>query len=803
MITKLELDGYNRFFLNNIESIVYTPKSQIQLILGSNGSGKSSLLKELNYLPINKHEFKEDGFKRIFKTQNNNDYEIYSDKSKCSFKVDDVELNNGGTKKVQLALIQDHFHLNPKNNNVLLNISKLTTMSTNERKDWLRQMSTVDYSYGIFLYNEMKQKLRDSIGFIKIINNELTEDTKLLIKDEEVASIKLEIDTLKEIIEELTSNYTNDNLVEEDIKPNYEEISIFNGYMEKGINKFDRNEILVNINTINIKELDVEIDKIQKEIDNIEIINKTSEEMEKLKKSIAEYHVYFENINNHFKDEYSIIDSLEIYNRFIEERENINNIILELSYYDELHISKDNYKIIIENRDHTLNKLNKKSKEKIELESEYKVLMDNHKEDNKITCHNCGTEQYFGYSKDKQLDIEKRLPVLSKELETLTEKYEKIMEELGKYETKIKLIKSLKEIFVTIGVLNYWNNNLQERIGSINSTQLYFINSTLFTLLELTKDYKIRNEEYQELMYKLKVDTELLELQNKHLTSNKDRLINRLDEVLEIRRNSLKKLEYYNNLLKDIDNFILIKNKFLDVLKKHSNNKNKNIIKNKNSILKSVINTLKSKLLILEDRYNNFDRIKSRIVKNKELIEKYENNKRILELTVKALSPNEGLIAKSINGFINKFLTEMNAIINSVWSYEIMLLPCQINDENDLDYKFSVLIDNNQTVEDVSMLSSSMKDIVDLSFRIIFMKYMHLENEPLILDEFGITMDDKHRHNVYSVIENTLANNFSQLFITAHFKSMYGRFLDSDIVVLDDKNIDLDNVPYNNCIKIN
>ena len=145
----------------------------------------------------------------------------------------------------------------------------------------------------------------------------------------------------------------------------------------------------------------------------------------------------------------------------------------------------------------------------------------------------------------------------------------------------------------------------------------------------------------------------------------------------------------------------------------------------------------------------------------------------------------------------------MNAIINSVWSYDITLLPCQISEENDLDYKFRVLIDNNQEVEDVSMLSSSMKDIVDLSFRIIFMKYMHLEHMPLILDEFGITMDDKHRHNVYNIIENTLANNFSQLFITAHFKSMYGRFLDSDIVVLDDKNIDLDNIAYNSIIKIN
>lgn len=802
MITGLELSGYNRFFLNNIQSILYTPVSPIQLILGSNGSGKSSLLKELNPLPINKHEFKEDGYKRFKRTKDNNNYEIYSDKSKCNFLYNDKELNPGGTKKIQLALIQDHFNLNVKNNNVLLNISKLSTMSTNERKDWLRQMSTVDYSYGIFLYNEVKQKLRDSIGFIKIINNELAEDTKLVIKEEELDSIKNEIITLKEIIEDLTSKYTLDSGDIEDIKPDYESIKQFDILMNKGINKFDRNEILVKLNSINIKDLDTEIDKIQKEIDNIEIINKTSEEIENIKKSLAEYHIYFENINNYFKEEYNILESLELYNKYQSELQNLSHITLELSYQDDIQVTKDIYKEVVTKKENILFKLNKLTKDKIRVDSEYKILMDNFKDENKITCNNCGTEQYFGYDKNKQLDLEKRIPLLEKDIEALNLEYEKIMEELGKYDKKINLIKILKETYLGMNLLNYWNINLQDVIGTITSTQMHLINNKLGILLETTKDYKVRNEEYQDLMYKLKVDTEILELQNKHMENNKDRLLNKLNEYLEIRRESLSKIEHYTNLLKDVDNFILLKERFLNVISKHSNNKNKIVIKNRNNIIKTTINKLKETLLHLEDKYNNFDRIKSRINKNKELVEKYEKNKTLLELTVKALSPNEGLIAKSINGFINKFLTEMNAIINSVWSYDITLLPCQINDENDLDYKFRVLIDNQQEVEDVSMLSSSMKDIVDLSFRIIFMKYMHLEHEPLILDEFGITMDDKHRHSVYHIIENTLANNFSQLFITAHFKSMYGRFLDSDIVVLDDRNIDLEAVSYNTNIKI-
>lgn len=803
MIVELELDGYNRFFLNNIQNIVYTPESQIQLILGSNGSGKSSLLKELNPLPINKHEFKEDGFKRYKDTRNNNNYEIYSDKSKCSFKVNDEELNPGGTKKIQLKLIEDHFNLTPKNNNVLLNISKLTTMSTNERKEWLRQMSTVDYAYSIFLYNEVKQKLRDSVGFVKIINNELTEDTKLLIKEEELETIKKEIVFLKESIEEITLRYSNENIIEEIINPDYDELIQFDKLLSKGIDKFNRNDILVNINSINIKEIEKEIEIIQKEIDNIEILNRTTEEIEVLKKSILEKENYFSTIKEYYKGGFNLLDSLTLYNNYKNEDANIINIITELSNYDDVMLDKDEFKILNDNIVNVRGKLESKTRHLNRLTDELTILMDNKKDENKISCHKCGAEQYFGYNENKEKELKENITKTENEISIIRKQLDEYLVVHNKCDNKINLIKLLKDLYVKTELSGYWNLHLQEAIGKLTGTQIFIINNNLRLSLEACKDYKENYDQLQDMQYKLKVDKEILELQNKTKESSKDKLLSKLEKYVDLKREKLLKLDFYNNLLKDIDSFITIKENLNTVLKKHNHNVNIIVTKNKNDLLKKIIIDLKTKLLELEDKYSNYDRIKSRIIKNKELIEKHELNKTLLEKTLKALSPNEGLIAKSINGFINKFLTEMNAIINSVWSYEIVLLPCQINEDNDLDYQFSVLVDNNQTIDDVSNLSSSMKDIIDLSFRIIFMKYMGLSDMPLILDEFGITMDDKHRFNVYSVIENTLANNFSQLFITAHFKSMYSRFLDSDIVVLDDKNLDLDKTSYNTCIKIN
>ena len=153
---------------------------------------------------------------------------------------------------------------------------------------------------------------------------------------------------------------------------------------------------------------------------------------------------------------------------------------------------------------------------------------------------------------------------------------------------------------------------------------------------------------------------------------------------------------------------------------------------------------------------------------------------------LKVLSPSDGIIAKSINSFLNIFIQEMNHIINSVWSYEMVLLPCDITEDNDLDYKFKVKVNNDEVIEDVSKLSSSMQEIVDLAYKIVFMKYMHISDTPLILDEFGRTMDATHRDTAYNIIDRIFSTNFDQIFLVSHFESMYGRFVNADIVQLEE-----------------
>ena len=78
-------------------------------------------------------------------------------------------MNPGGTKKVQLDLIKEHFNLTPAILDILQNTNSLTVMSPSERKHWFTEMSNVDYVFPIKVYNLLKQRHRDILGFIKLI----------------------------------------------------------------------------------------------------------------------------------------------------------------------------------------------------------------------------------------------------------------------------------------------------------------------------------------------------------------------------------------------------------------------------------------------------------------------------------------------------------------------------------------------------------------------------------------------------------------------------------------------------------
>ena len=796
MIKELILTNYDRFFLNNIESIEFRPKQKLQLLLGTNGSGKSSLLSELNPLPINKNDFT-NGSKEITIEKDNNIFKLKSTSNKNSFMLNNTELNDGGTKTVQLNLVKEYFNLTPKYNNIILGTEKLTAMSTNERKNILREMSTVDYSYGIYLYNTLKQELRDTVGYLKLMQIEMNNDISNIVNDDEILILKNDITKCKNMIDSLSMSYSKSE--------EYKDIPIIDLNIDMDI--LDKNKLQADLDYNNkfIINIEEEITNLNKEIDSLDDYSTTIKDSETLNTKLKSLEEYFKNINNKYNmEKYSPIDSKNRLDKLL--NSNLNNINIELSYLDNIIFTPTEHKELKSKLEVLNNNLKIVSHGYDNNSKELEILLSNKTDNNKITCSSCGTMNYFGYSKEKEDILQEKVNNFKIKYDELNSQYLELYEVYQKQKQKITYLQEIKEIISDLSIIPLYTDLVKKYVNditSITSTMLNIIFKNIEDFLIDIKDYDSNNNELIEVKLKISSGIEILNIYKRKYIEDKDKLINKLNVLLDKKREVNSNIVIIKNNIEKCN----IVNKHIETLNtiitNYKFNKKQIVINNKNTILTNTIRELKSLLITLEDKYSNIEKIKSRIEINKKHIDSHEDIRVALQYAINALSPTEGIIAKSINSFINVFLNEMNTIINSVWSYELTLLPCQINESNDLDYLFAVKVaDNKKDIKDVAYLSTSMKDIVDLSFKIVFMKYMKLTHMPLMLDEFGVFMDDTHRNKVYDVIENLLSNNFSQIYFTANFKSIYGRFVDSDINILDDKNLELDDIFYNENLKI-
>jgi DNA repair exonuclease SbcCD ATPase subunit len=101
-----------------------------------------------------------------------------------------------------------------------------------------------------------------------------------------------------------------------------------------------------------------------------------------------------------------------------------------------------------------------------------------------------------------------------------------------------------------------------------------------------------------------------------------------------------------------------------------------------------------------------------------------------------------------------------------------------------------VLVGDNGEISDISKGSSAMKEVIDLAFKLVAMKYLNLQTHPVYLDEFAKTLDYEHRKTAHKTIVDLITNaNFSQLFIINHYNDLYGGLVNSEITVLHSANI--------------
>lgn len=799
-ITYLKLVKYKRFPLRTSEVFEHTFNEKMTMILGPNGSGKSSLLSELTPLPPSKDDFYKGGSKIIHINHNNNKYVLiadFVDDIKYWFYVNDENLNISNNITTQRELAYQHFNITPIVQEILTGEVNFTDMSLVNRKKLFNTITHLNIDSILDNFNSLKEELKNNEFLLKNVSSisssekqKLIDTSRKQILESRYNDIKNHIDNLLIIRSEVYKNTSDFNIDTEysklkEIKDKIKFINdkyyiLFTVYPSKDV-EYYYNEIELGIN-ITKHKLDLlyrEHEKTTIELRSFKTLdNKDLNNLLEERKNVEDKVVRLT----------SSINYLDVNNtKLIELREAC--IYLESILPDILHdlptnvdkkYSKDKYTALVDSKNKTLIELTNNLRETAIVEKELKEL-DLHQ---KLQCPNCNhtwlpeevtskTHTNKSKLKDllvKQTLLEANVKELDKDILEQSE-YLQVLSSFMKHYSNTKSI--LKVLWDKVSTDNLLYSNPKSILTILNSISIE------------VKDIEQINK-YKEDITKL---TENIELIKSIGESTSLDLENKLDDLNEDIQALLYTSETFQNKRRDI---LLVKEMY-GVLNELKSLYKASITSVKEShfqyTINEVLNIIDSELsknkveyIELEREINNQSNIQSVIDKYEEQITGIEENIKVLKILTNELSPKNGFIAKTISNFLNVIIVSINNIIRSIWDYKMELRVIDV-EEDSLNYKFKVEVDDKLVINDINTVSSGMKEIINLALKITLFKLLKLEGYPIFLDEFGVKLDQVHRGKISDLIFKMInSTTYSQIFLITHLDLAYTNFKDTEVI---------------------
>lgn len=834
----ITLKGFRRSIKQYIRLV---PKSALQLILGPNGSGKSSFLREISPLPPEKDAFMKEGYKELKILYNDEIYKLryeIGNTINCYFykKQEDgnyINLNNGRTQSVQLKLIEEYFHYDKSIHSLVHGTEKFTDMSPQRRREYFTSICDVNYDYALNIWKKSKDQLRDVQGTIKRVKQILINE-----KDRADNTNQEEIENIIKLEEEHISKLQNELTVPTD--KNYNEVeSIADGLIDK-INKNTttilklRTIIDSNKSKLNKKELGIEIDKLEKEILKIEgEVNQLTKTFESAEKEILkikgmsqetfnkkklllngielEQKKVFSNIKKICVNDIELFVNRETdYSNLLCQIDNISPLITKLligipTLTEQENINfhtclKETEETIFNQKELLKRNCNKRDIAIGKLEE----MKKNKLASSKVQCPNCNYEWILDQYSSRIEKGESIVNQLSEEIKRINKVIEEKEERLSLMNEKLFILNSIKNKIHEYNELTpyLWCYFTKEKLNT-DPMKLINVMDELSDKLQLASDYQKITKQFANLESELssvKISDEN-NIQQIHL-----RMTNIENEVLK-----LQNIKENKNNLKNI--YVKLLNAFNNLEKIHTQLKEDMVELNDNQYLlirltfkNEIIKIIRYKQAKIGELVKQLNEISGR----KKIIDNYEKQlsslqeeEKILKIIVKELSPTTGLIADGLIGFINDFLLHMNTIINNVWTYTLEIKSPEVEEgSGEINYKFPLFFaDRNETINDISLGSTGIKEVVNMAFKLVAMKKLYIENYPLFLDESGASFDFKHRQQIASLIKSILdQQTHEQIFMVSHYADSYGSLVSADVTVFSKDNIIIPKDEYNECV---
>lgn len=811
-LTKLIAYKFNRLALADITMIEWTLKELMQIVLGTNGCGKSELLRHSAPIPATKGEFAPGGY--IIKHYEHNGHEIIFKSQvgkkesdiRHSFSLDGVELqpDGGGTAMVQKELARRHLGFDDALHEVISGRMLFTEMSPSKRGDIITRLSNTDLTYALKLYDKLKEKHRDSVGARKRMSEQLLKSNDQMLSlnvTEEMIELSNTLqEEITKLMQQRESDADTDNLerlilqeserIESSIKQAYNtfnNLSNTDGFKNSG-------ELLAALEHVRseIARLTVEsrlytdeLAQTQKTLKELEISQ--GQDADALLKQKVAIEQDLAKLGEGTKPESGLDSKL-----LLMAVNDISDLIMEMGTCSLPELKPADIDNLKAQREEHVNKQASLTQQANQISNRLDVIR--HAKESK--CPKCGYVYKEGISDEEARTLELKGGTISNSLESTIKCIEDIDSKLNEYAMWRNRLNRIRGVTTRYPQLSHvWN--------LMNVDKQHICNpSSIQARIEHERTIAITWEEYcnskKTLESNLANVNFLLEaaLKTMHLGGAKqyhqrcvelDAKIVNTNKQLLCAESERKRLERMASQITNAERVITEVTPDIERLSRNMEDFKRGMF---NRCLEKTVSALQVRLAGIQNAVRERQLLESKIEQLNEMYVSIEQEEREWDTLMKAMSPKNGLIASQLTGHISMIVGQMNTIIGQVWDYDLEVIPCGIESE-DLNYIFPLMVKNDpRVVADVKKGSLGQKDIVNFAFTVMVMLQNGLTEYPLYIDELGSSFDEAHRRRLVEYINFLIDNHkVSQAFMVNHFADMYNSITSYESVVLDPTNI--------------
>lgn len=803
MLTKLILENYIPLLSSEITKVELDVAHMVNLFIAANGTGKTSILKEMNPLPPENGNYAAGGRKYV-EIRNGTNHYVLDSKTGVgnghSFVLNGKELNKNGTYSEQKDLVWNYFKLDGNINRILSGLKAvdwLSMMSVNRRKEFFLHIYPNDTTHAIKVYNNLRAERNELKAAIKNQVMRYADENRKLNEINEFGVDELER-RIKEIEDELRQSLL--------VRGGLENITV-DPELQRKIYRFGQLAEQLTINSISgffhtEQELRNQIELYERVSDRHEdqaaaiqlVISEHAgilEGMEELVQDPLVFHHQAEQLQEELTGLEKLIEQhtelLQQYELFKDPEFNLDGLDqVREAFVMQLHrVVKCSQAELTgaEYKRHATH-LERLTVTLREVEGELSGVthqLKHYDSAEAVQCPDCEHEFKVGVSA-KDIDL------LRQKKEALGQRAITLQQQK---QTLTGIVENDAEWYQTMMALY----------------QFCRMNEDVKCLAELVKVYDIGKAETTTLLNALRAYADRFECQKrmKALLEEQDLLNTRIgllqrDTVLDVANyvshmekeleKETRRVNYYKTKTKhlmgslntivnhnsDLEKLRLLREEILEGLEKEG--------------LVDLRRLVDERISLLTDEKDDYlrDIIKSRsltaVVNSiSDDIERLKKRLKGVTILMDGLCPNKGLVGRLMTDFIKTFCGNMNAVIQAVWNTSLYVKPC--NKENgDLTYKFPVVTGDKAPTPDVQDCSLGEAGIIDFAFRYVAMSY-HGYDYPLIMDEVAPGLDEIKRGRFFSFIQDlTSRKDAKQLFMVSHYLTQYGTFTNSNVVAM-------------------